>query len=116
MIIEAAGLAELTFRLPELLCRNGILVLTGVPRGPGDITIDGNTLMASVVRYNQTITGTVNASRANFEMGLQYLRAFKERFPEQAAGIITGRYTLANWREAFGKKDANEIKAVIEFT
>ena len=116
LIIEAAGLAELTFRLPELLCRNGILVLTGVPRGPGDITIDGNTLMASVVRYNQTITGTVNASRANFEMGLQYLRAFKERFPEQAAGIITGRYTLANWREAFGKKDANEIKAVIEFT
>jgi len=115
LIIEATGLAELTFRLPELLSRNGILVLTGVPRGPHEICIDGNTLMASLVRYNQTIVGTVNASRENFEMGLRYLRTFKERFPETAAGIITGRYTLNNWQEAFGKKAPNEIKAVIEF-
>lgn len=115
LIIEATGLADLTFRLPELLSRNGILMLTGVPRGPNEISIDGNTLMASLVRYNQTITGTVNASRNNFEMGLQYLKRFKENFPETAAGIITGRYTLDNWQKAFGKKAKNEFKAVIEF-
>jgi len=115
LIIEAAGIAELTFRLPELLSRNGILVLTGVPRGPQEICLDGNTLMASLVRFNQTITGTVNASRENFEMGLRYLRAFKEKFPEAVAGIITGRYTLDNWRDAFAGKNRDEIKAVIEF-
>jgi len=115
LIIEAAGIAELTFRLPELLSRNGILVLTGVPRGPQEICLDGNTLMASLVRHNQTMTGTVNASRENFEMGLHYLRVFKEKFPETAGGIITGRYTLDDWQDAFGTKSRDEIKAVIEF-
>ena len=115
LIIEATGLAELTFRLPELLTRNGILVLTGVPRGPQEISFDGNGFMASLVRFNQTVTGTVNASRENFEMGLTYLRAFKEKLPAAITRVITGRYSLANWRDAFGQKDPNEIKAVIEF-
>jgi len=115
LIIEAAGISELTFRLPALLSRNGILVLTGVPRGPQEICLDGNTLMAGLVRFNQTITGTVNASRENFEMGLRYLRAFKDKSPETTAGIITGRYTLDNWNDAFGDKNRDEIKAVIEF-
>ena len=115
LIIEAAGIAELTFRLPELLSRNGILVLTGVPRGPQEICLDGNTIMANLVRFNQTITGTVNASRNNFEMGLRYLAAFKEKFPKVIAGVITGRYTLDNWQAAFDQKDKNEIKAVIKF-
>ena len=68
-----------------------------------------------MVRYNQTITGTVNASRENFEMGLRYLKAFKEKFLETAAGIITSRYTLDNWQDAFGQKKQDEIKAVIGF-
>ena len=115
LIIEATGLAELSFRLPELLSRNGILVLTGVPRGPHEISIDGNTLMASIVRFNQTIAGTVNASRENFQTGLRYLRTFKELFPQAAAAVITGRYPLDDWRQAFEHKGRDEIKAVIEF-
>ena len=115
VLIHLAGIAELMFRLPALLSRNGILVLTGVPRGPQEICLDGNTLMAGLVRFNQTMTGTVNASRENFEMGLRYLRAFKERFPDAAHGIITGRYTLDNYKEAFRSKSSDEIKAVIEF-
>ena len=115
LIVEAVGRSELMFNLPELLGRNGILVLTGVPRGPHEICFDGNTFMASLVRYNQTVTGTVNASRDNFKTGLEYLRVFKEKYPEAASGIITGRYTLNNWQEAFGEKSPNEIKAVIEF-
>lgn len=115
LIIEATGLAELTFRLPRLLSRNGILVLTGVPRGPNEICLDGNTLMAGLVRFNQTMTGTVNASPHDFETGLRYLRVFKETFPASAAGVITGRYTLDNWQAAFAQKRRDEIKAVIEF-
>ncbi len=115
LIIEAVGRGELMFRLPELLSRNGILILTGVPRGPQEMCFDGNSFMANLVRYNQTVTGTVNASRENFQMGLNYLRMFKGKFPETASGIITGRYTLNNWQEAFDKKAPNEIKAVIEF-
>jgi glucose 1-dehydrogenase len=115
LIFEAAGLADITFRLPEMLSRNGILILTGVPRGPQEICFDGNTFMANLVRYNQTVTGTVNASREDFEMALRYLRTFREKFPETAAGIITGRYSLDNWQKAFEKKGQNEIKAIIEF-
>jgi threonine dehydrogenase-like Zn-dependent dehydrogenase len=115
LIIEATGLSEITFRLAELLSRNGILVLTGVPRGTREICTDGNTLMAGLVRFNQTITGTVNASRRNFEIGLDFLRRFKQRFPEETERLITGRYPLARWEEAFGGKARDEIKAVIEF-
>jgi threonine dehydrogenase-like Zn-dependent dehydrogenase len=115
LIVEATGLSEITFRLPELLCRNGILVLTGVPRSSQEICTDGNLFMARLVRFNQTITGTVNASRRNFEIGLDYLRQFKERFPEAAANIITGRYSIDDWQKAFAGKGHDEIKAVIEF-
>lgn len=115
LIIEATGLAELTFRLPELLSRNGILILTGVPRGSQQICFDGNNFMANLVRFNRTVAGTVNASRENFAMGLRYLAAFKENFSQAAAGIITGRYRLEDWRVPFEKKNPQEIKAVIEF-
>ena len=90
-------------------------MLTGVPRGPQEICLDGNTLMASLVRFNQTMTGTVNASRENFEMGLRYLRTFKEKCPRTVSHIITGRFALDNWQDAFSDKRRDEIKAVIEF-
>jgi threonine dehydrogenase-like Zn-dependent dehydrogenase len=115
LIFEAAGLSELTFQLPQLLSRNGILILTGVPRGPQEICFDGNAFMAGLVRFNQTVTGTVNASRENFESALRYLRQFKESFPDTISKLITGRYNLDNWPDAFGKKNSDEIKAVIEF-
>ncbi len=115
LIIEATGQAELTFRLPHLLSRNGILVLTGVPRGAGEICLDGNTLMASLVRFNQTITGTVNAARDDFETAVRYLQIFKDKYNRKAADIITGHYNLQKWQEAFGPKKPNEIKAVIDF-
>ncbi|MHC4871002.1 MAG: glucose 1-dehydrogenase [Planctomycetota bacterium] len=114
--LEATGISELTFqRLPRMLSRNGILVLTGVPRGPGEVCTDGNTLMASIVRFNQTITGTVNASKDCFEEAVRFLTEFKEKMPSNADGIITGRYNLDNWQKAFEKKSRNEVKAVIEF-
>ena len=115
LILEAVGLSDLTFRLPQLLSRNGILILTGVPRGPQEICLDGNTFMAGLVRYNQTVTGTVNASRENFQTALQYLQQFKELFPDKADKLITGRYNLNNWQDAFSQKNPDEIKAVIEF-
>lgn len=116
LVLEATGISEITFkRLPGMLSRNGILLLTGVPRGPGEVCTDGNTLMANLVRFNQTITGTVNASKDCFEEAIRFLTLFKEQITDAASSIITGRYTLENWEDAFTKKKNDEIKAVIEF-
>jgi threonine dehydrogenase-like Zn-dependent dehydrogenase len=116
LIFEATGLSEITFDLANYLGRNGTMVLTGVPRGPNEMSIDGNRFMAQVVRTNQVIVGSVNACRGCFEQGLKYLQRFKKDFPEIMDNIFTSRFPAEQCREALaGRKDPKEIKTLIEF-
>jgi threonine dehydrogenase-like Zn-dependent dehydrogenase len=114
-ILEATGLSEVTFQLANYLGRNGVLLLTGVPRGPKSMQIDGNTLMASLVRFNQGIIGSVNACAGCFESALASLGQFRREHPDFMERIFTSRYTLADWREAFTGKGHNDIKVTVEF-
>ena len=115
LILEATGLSEITFQLTNYLGRNGAMVLTGVPRGPKTFQIDGNTLMANIVRTNQAIVGSVNACAGCFSKALQHLVAFKQKYPQFMSKIITARYKPQQFQEPFGKKDKDDIKVVIDF-
>ena len=115
IIFEATGLSEVTFQLATYLSRNGVLLLTGVPRGPKPIQIDGNTLMASLVRFNQGIIGSVNACAGCFQSALASLGRFKREHPEFMRRMFTSRYTLADWPEAFSGKGRDDIKVTVEF-
>ena len=115
LILEATGLSEVTFQLANYLGRNGTMVITGVPRGPRTVQIDGNTLMANIVRTNQAIVGSVNACADCFGQALQYLSIFKKKYPHLMSKIITARYSPAQFREAFAGKGRDDIKVVIDF-
>ncbi len=115
IIFEATGLSEVTFQLANYLSRNGVLLLTGVPRGPKEIQIDGNTLMASLVRFNQAIIGSVNACASCFGDALGALGRFKREHPDFMQRLFTSRYPLAEWQGAFTGKGHDDIKVTIEF-
>jgi len=115
IIFEATGLSDVTFRLAGYLSRNGVLLLTGVPRGPKAIRIDGNTLMASLVRYNQAIIGSVNACAGCFESALASLGRFKRDYPDFMQRLFTSRYSLTAWQQAFAPKRRHDIKVTVEF-
>jgi len=115
VIFEATGLSALTFKLAQYLGRNGVMILTGVPRVSQTIEIDGDAIMASLVRYNQAIIGSVNACRGCFQDSLKQLARFKEIWGEKFTRIITSRYKLRDYKEAFGGKRPDDIKTVIEF-
>ena len=115
LILEATGLSEITFQLANYLARNGTMVLTGVPRGPKTVQIDGNTLMANIVRTNQAIVGSVNACRDCFTQALEYLAVFKEKHPQLMSRIITARYKPEQFKSPFARKDRDDIKVVIDF-
>jgi threonine dehydrogenase-like Zn-dependent dehydrogenase len=115
LIFEATGLAEITFRLADYLGRNGVLVLTGVPRGPKEICLDANSLMAQLVRTNQAIIGSVNACAPCFSTALHRLAEFERRYPAFTSRLITSRFPPEQYAPAFAAKGKDEIKVVIEF-
>ena len=115
LILEATGLSEITFQLANYLGRNGTMVLTGVPRGPKTFDIDGNTLMANIVRTNQAIVGSVNACTGCFQKALEYLTIFRKKYPDLMSRIITARYKPEEFEKPFVGKDRNDIKVVIDF-
>lgn len=115
LILEATGLSEITFQLASYLGRNGTMILTGVPRGPKTVQIDGNTLMANIVRTNQAIVGSVNACTGCFSKALEHLAVFKQKYPQVMSKIITARYKPEQFEEPFTQKDRDGIKVVIDF-
>ena len=115
LILEATGLSEITFQLANYLGRNGTMVLTGVPRGPKTVQIDGNTLMANIVRTNQAIVGSVNACTGCFTKALEYLGIFKKKYPDLMSSIITARYKPEQFETPFAGKNRDDIKVVIDF-
>ncbi len=115
LILEATGLSEITFQLANYLGRNGTMILTGVPRGPKTFQIDGNTLMANIVRTNQAIVGSVNACAGCFSKALEHLTTFKQKYPQVMSKIITARYKPEQFEKPFTQKDRDGIKVVIDF-
>lgn len=116
LILEAAGSPQLDFQLPALLAINGIYVLTGVTAEGKPLTVDAGTLMQNLVLKNQVIFGSVNASKAHFEQAVADLESAEKTWPGVISQLITSKTPYAKFEEVLGKKNPNEIKAVIEWS
>jgi glucose 1-dehydrogenase len=116
LIYEAIGVSDVSFDVMRVLGQNGVFVFTGIPAPGSTIPVMGNELMRNVVLKNQAIVGTVNADRAAFQGAIRDLGIFLERWPDALKSLITGRYTIDNYRDLLlGDKDRNSIKNVISF-
>ena len=83
IMLEASGASELALSIIPKMSRNGITVLTGIPRGEYKVCLDGNEMLRQLVRYNQVILGSINGNRTHFQKGLQdmeRIRSYANRF------------------------------------
>ncbi len=114
IIFEASGAAETAVKLIPHMSRSSIYVMTGIPRGDFDIQLDAAELVRQVVRYNQVIAGSVNSNRSHFEMALKDIPKINSKFGGMLEEMITHRFKLSDFKEAFALIDSGHIKTVIE--
>ncbi len=115
VIIEAAGIASLSFNLLDALGANGVMVLTGLPDGDRPIELNGAALVRGLVLGNQAIAGSVNAARDHFQLGVDDMLSAELRWPGHVAKLITHHYAAQDFATGFSQHPDDEIKAVIEW-
>ena len=113
LIYEAAGASQLAFDAMEQLGTNGVFVFTGVPGRKHRIQVAGDTLMRQLVLRNQTVLGTVNAARMDFESAARDLEGIRKTWPGALERMITGRYPMAQFcQRASGGDGIKDVIAV----
>jgi len=99
LVYEAVGAAKVSYDVLRVLGTNGIFVFTGIPAPRPAIEVDADIIMRNLVLKNQLVLGTVNADKTAFQEAIRDLGIFSKRWPTQLRALITGRYTLDNYRE-----------------
>jgi threonine dehydrogenase-like Zn-dependent dehydrogenase len=114
IIIEASGAAATAIELINHLARSSIYVMTGIP-GEGMLAqVDAAQIVRKIVRENQVIVGSVNSNRTHFEMALRDIAKINTSFDGILTDMITHRYRLEDFEQAFAPKDAKHIKTIVE--
>ncbi len=114
LVIEATGSTSLDFGLVDLLGRNSVLVLTGIPDASEPPTsVEAGRLLRDVVLENQAVIGSVNANRSYFEAGLRDMTMFEEKWPGALATVITSRRPLAEFLTAITDRISGSMKTVL---
>jgi glucose 1-dehydrogenase len=114
LVLEATGSTQLDFGLVDLLHRNGVLVLTGIPDAQeAPTSVEAGRLLRNVVLENQAVIGSVNANRSYFEAGLRDLTMFEERWPSALGAIITARRPVAEFLPAITDRAPGGMKTVL---
>jgi glucose 1-dehydrogenase len=115
LIYEGAGASQLAFEALEQLGANGVFVFTGVPGRKHRIEISGDAIMRNLVLRNQTVLGTVNAGRVDFEAAVADLARVQKTWPGPLEALVTGRYPMERFCErASGSHGIKDVIAVAE--
>lgn len=114
IIFEASGASELAINLIPCLLRSSICVMTGIPRGKTKANFDADLLLRNIVRYNIVIVGSVNSNRGHFEKAIGSLRKIERGYKGVLKQFFTHTFKLKDYEKAFGLKDPNRIKVMIE--
>ncbi len=114
IIFEAAGAAATAVELIPYMSRSSIYVMTGIPREELLIQVDAAQLVRQIVRYNQVVVGSVNSNRNHFEMALRDIGDINSSFDGILGEMITHRFRLEDYQQAFALSDPKHIKTVIE--
>ncbi|MGH7581126.1 MAG: glucose 1-dehydrogenase [Gemmatimonadales bacterium] len=114
LIYEAAGASQLAFDSLEQLGPNGVFVFTGVPGRKHRIQVSGDAIMRNLVLWNQTVLGTVNAGRVDFESAARDLGRIRQAWPGSLEALITGRYPMEQFCRRAGGDGIKDVIAVSE--
>ncbi len=98
----------------NILGRNGVLILTGVPGAHGPQAIDMGALITGMTLKNQCLLATVNAGNDAFDRAIADLSEFCARWPGAVRSLITGRFTLEQFESPI--HNGAGIKNIIEMS
>jgi glucose 1-dehydrogenase len=117
IIFEATGFSPLAFEAAEALGKNGVLVLSSVTGGDTRVEVPADRINQGFVLGNKVMVGTVNASRADFERGVEDLIKAEALFPGWLGKLLTTPVRgLDNWAEMLRHLTENReaIKVYVE--
>lgn len=99
-ILEGTGFSPLVFEAMEVLSKNGALALVSVTGGDRTAQIPADRINQGFVLGNKVAFGSVNASRADFERGVQDLSHAELAYPGWLSKLLTHPVKgLHNYRE-----------------
>ena len=114
LVFEASGRSAPAFAAMEVLGNNGVLMLLSGTGGNAELTIPADKINRALLGGNKIVAGSVNSVREDFELGVEDLRRFEQRWPGLAARLITRRlHGLAEYAQIL-EKPPGDIKTVIE--
>jgi glucose 1-dehydrogenase len=115
VIFDGSGASKLSFDIFPLLGYNGVFVWTGIPGRKEPIDINAGTIMRNIVLKNQSVVGSVNAGRDNFQSAIQHLEKLADKARLLPFPLIQ-RYAVEQYAELLLKPPAPDIfKSVIHF-
>jgi threonine dehydrogenase-like Zn-dependent dehydrogenase len=89
IIIEGTGFSPLVFEAMNVLGKNGVLVMVSVTGGGRTVEVPADRINQGFVLGNKVAVGSVNASRADFERGVQDLAQAELTYPGWLARLLT---------------------------
>ncbi|GIF76701.1 glucose 1-dehydrogenase [Asanoa siamensis] len=113
LVLECTGAAPVVFSVMDAVGPCGIVCLTGVSSGGHQIPVDAGALNRALVLENNVVFGSVNANARHWKAGADALASADRKW---LARLITRRVPVAEFAQAYGPPDADDIKVVVEFT
>lgn len=113
LIIEAAGIAQISFHLLEALGVDGGIVFTGVPDPHGAVTVPGGCLIHDLVLKNQVMLGSVNAAKKHWDLAIRDLEQANEKWGSAISKLISSRVPCDRFHQAISEDSKEEIKRVL---
>lgn len=114
-MIDCTGDPTAAFQQLDRLTHNAVVALLGaVPHGTRR-EVDVGSFLTNTIVKNLVFLGIVNSDESSWRRAARNLAAIQERHVGLLPSLLTHRF---NWRQAphaFFERQANEIKAVIDF-
>lgn len=117
LIFEATGFSPIVFEAAEVLGKNGVLVLASITGGERRVEVSADAINQGFVLGNKVMVGTVNASRDDFERGVDDLVKAEALFPGWLGKLLTTPVRgLENYSELMRRltEDGDAIKVYLE--
>lgn len=89
LMIEGTGQSSLVFEAMEVLGKNGVLVMVSITGGDRKLEVPADKINQGFVLGNKVAVGSVNASREDFERGVQDLSQAQLQYPGWLGKLLT---------------------------
>lgn len=116
VVFDGSGASDIAFHTAKLLGYNGVFIWTGIPGTKEPVDVNAGVMMRSIVLKNQSIIGSVNAGRHDFQRSISSLQGASENLRHLSYPLIK-HFDIASYADLLLKPAAPDIfKSVLRFS